>query len=620
MDGKPAAETVRHERRGSVLLLVMVHHPVNALTAELRTDLRAGLHLAAADEGLRAVVICSDIAQFSAGADLSETGKPVAAKTGAAPDLAALCDQVEAFAKPVIVALNGSVLGGGLELALAAHGRVALVSAHLGLPDVSLGVLPVAGATQRLPRLVGAGPALKLLLEPQPISAVQALAIGLVDEVVETGLRDKACAVAEAMAQALQGQPPQRTSDRRDGMRDSKGFQAAIAAARTRLAGSHLPAPHRAVDCVEAAQLLPLDQGLAYERAAYADLVGTAEARGLRHAFFAERRAPFPPAAVAAQGNPALATLAIWGGGDAAADLVAQSLSAGLRVALVDPRREVLVKTLEKVATRQEAAVAEGRLTAAARDADWARLTSTMAATGLAGADLVLAFPDAGPVPPDLPAKVLPAAILPLGALPPRAGPGRVGLIPAVAAGLLAELASTADAPPALLALGLALGRRLGWKLLFTGAGGPIERRLRAALSAAIAQLEAEGITRQTIAAALASFGLGVGARATLPAPPAQAKTVLDACLSAMANQGARLISEGVARRPSDIDAVAVLTGIFPRWQGGPMFHADTRGLLVVRADLRRRSDSAPQIFAPDPLFDRLIADGRDFAVLNRAE
>lgn len=615
MDGKPVAETVRHERRGSVLLLAMAQRPVNALTADLRTALRAGLHLAATDESLRAVVICSDIAQFSAGADLSETGRPVAANTGAVPDLAALCDQIESFAKPVIVALNGNALGGGLELALAAHGRVAQASAHLGLPDVSLGVLPVAGATQRLPRLVGAGPALKLLLEPQPISAVQALTIGLVDEVVETDLRDKACAAAEAMAAALQGQPPQRTSDRREGMRDGKAFQAAIAAARTKLAGSHLPAPHRAVDCVEAAQLLPLDQGLAYERAACAELVGTPEARGLRHAFFAERRAAFPPASVAAQGNPQLTTLAIWGGGDAAVELVAQSLTAGLRVILVDPKREVLVKTLEKVATRQETAVAEGRLTAAARDADWARLTSTMAATGLAGADLVLAFPDAGPVPLDPP-----AAILPLGALPQRAGPGRAALIPAVAAGLVAELASTTDAPPALLALGLALGRRLGWKLLFTGAGGPIDRRLRAALSATIAQLEAEGINRQTIAAALASFGLGVGARATLPAAPPQAKVVLDACLSAMANQGARLISEGVARRPSDIDAVAVLTGLFPRWQGGPMFHADARGLLVVRADLRRRAEAAPQIFAPDPLFDHLIADGRDFAALNRAD
>lgn len=615
MDGKPVAETVRHERRGSVLLLAMAQRPVNALTADLRTALRAGLHLAATDESLRAVVICSDIAQFSAGADLSETGRPVAANTGAVPDLAALCDQIESFAKPVIVALNGNALGGGLELALAAHGRVAQASAHLGLPDVSLGVLPVAGATQRLPRLVGAGPALKLLLEPQPISAVQALTIGLVDEVVETDLRDKACAAAEAIAAALQGQPPQRTSDRREGMRDGKAFQAAIAAARTKLAGSHLPAPHRAVDCVEAAQLLPLDQGLAYERAACAELVGTPEARGLRHAFFAERRAAFPPASVAAQGNPQLTTLAIWGGGDAAVELVAQSLTAGLRVTLVDPKREVLVKTLEKVATRQETAVAEGRLTAAARDADWARLTSTMAATGLAGADLVLAFPDAGPVPLDPP-----AAILPLGALPQRAGPGRAALIPAVAAGLVAELASTTDAPPALLALGLALGRRLGWKLLFTGAGGPIDRRLRAALSATIAQMEAEGINRQTIAAALASFGLGVGARATLPAAPPQAKVVLDACLSAMANQGARLISEGVARRPSDIDAVAVLTGLFPRWQGGPMFHADARGLLVVRADLRRRAEAAPQIFAPDPLFDHLIADGRDFAALNRAD
>jgi 3-hydroxyacyl-CoA dehydrogenase len=166
------------------------------------------------------------------------------------------------------------------------------------------------------------------------------------------------------------------------------------------------------------------------------------------------------------------------------------------------------------------------------------------------------------------------------------------------------------------MALGLTLARRLGWRLVFTGPGGPIDRRLRAALAAAIAGLEAEGIARDTIAAALASCGIGMSARASLPTAPREARQVLDACFAALANQGARMLSEGVAQRALDIDAVAVLCGVFPRWMGGPMFWADQRGLLVLRADLRHRAEKAPQIYAPDALFDQLIANGRKIVTL----
>jgi 3-hydroxyacyl-CoA dehydrogenase len=308
-----------------------------------------------------------------------------------------------------------------------------------------------------------------------------------------------------------------------------------------------------------------------------------------------------------------LESLAVCGAADPAAAVVLQALAAGLRVSLIEPARDALVAALQKIAAQQEAAVAEGRLTSEARDADWARLTTGPALNG--AVDLVLNNAD---VPPALPDAAIP--VIALGALPARGAGGRVGLHPALATGLVAELAAGADAPLATQALGLALARRLGWKLLFTAPGGPIDRRLRAALSAAIAQLEAEGVARPAIAAALGSFGIGVSARGPLPAPPPEAKRVLDACLAAVANQGARLISEGIARRPLDVDAAAVLHGIFPRWQGGPLFQADKRGLLVLRADLRKRAEAAPQIYAPDALFDRLIADGRDFAALNRSD
>lgn len=603
MEALPQSDAVQIRRRGALLVLVMSLRPVNALTAEMRAGLRQGL-LAADDESVGAVVICSDGPQFSAGLGASDFGNP-----SAAADLASLCYQIEMLSKPVIVALKGIVIGGGLEIALAAHRRIALANASMGMPDVGLGTVPAGGATQRLARLIGAGPTLRMLLDLQPHSAGQALAIGLVDAVVEENVREAAYAAAESMIGTLW----QRAGDRRDGMRDGKAFQADIAAARAKLSADHLPAPHLLIDCIEAAQLLPYEQGLAFEQTCYRDLVDGPVAKGLRHAYFAERRAIVPPAAVSALGKAEVSSLAIWGAGDVSAELVIQALGAGLRVTLVEPKRDLLVETLKKIASRQEVAVGEGRLTAAARDADWARLTSTMAADGLVSADLVLANSEAGPVPIDPP-----AAIIMLGALPPRAAANRVALQPAQAAGLAAELSAGPEVAADLLAVGLAFGRKLGWKLLFTGPGGPIDRRLRAALSAAIAQIEATGVARATVAAALGSFGIGVGSNAHLPKAPPEAGHILASVLAAMANQGARLLSEGVARHPSDIDAVAVLSGIFPRWQGGPMFHADNRGLLVLRADLRRRADDAPQIFRPDPLLDTLIAEGRNFGSLNR--
>ena len=603
-DGRAEVSPVHLSRRGGVLVIALAHHPVNALSAELRAGVLAGL-AAAGDPEIKAVVIASDIAQFSAGTDLAELGRK-----DAGFGLAQLCAAVEDFPKPVVVAINGNAMGGGLELALAAHARVAEDKAHLGLPEVSLGILPSAGATQRLPRIVGAAAALKILLETAPLSAAQALAVGLLDQVVETGLRDAACALALALSAA----PPRRSSERRDGLRDPLAYQAALTVARKHFANARLPAPGRAIDCIEAAQILPLDQGLAYERAAFDDLVQTPEALGLQHAFMAERRALLPPADLLGLTPPILAHLAIWGGGDLAAGVVVQALGAGLRVTLVEPRREMLVPTLEKIAARQELAVAERRLTAAARDADWARLTSTLAPEALMGADLILTAPEALALPSD-PGR---APVIVLGGMAARASAGRVALQPALAAGLAAELSAGVGAEPDLRLLGLALARRLGWRVLFTGPGGPLDRRLRLALSAAIAGLEAQGLPRAVIAAALASYGLGVGEKAPQPAAPPERDQVLSACLAAMANQGARLLSEGVARRPLDVDAAAIMGGLFPRWQGGPMFQADKRGLLVMRADLRHRAELAPQIYAPDALFDRLIGEGRDFNGLNR--
>ena len=204
---------VRQERVGDVAVLVLAHPPVNALSAAVRTGLAAGLQAALADPAVKSIVIRGEGRGFSAGADIAEFGKP-----GQGPRLGDLCLAFENATKPVIAAIHGMALGGGLELALAAHYRVANAAAVLGLPEVNLGLLPGAGGTQRLPRLVGAAPALGLMLTGVPITAAEALALGLVDQVVSQGLIEAALALAAS-------HPPLRpTSAATTGLQDPRAY------------------------------------------------------------------------------------------------------------------------------------------------------------------------------------------------------------------------------------------------------------------------------------------------------------------------------------------------------------------------------------------------------------
>jgi len=272
---------VRLERQGAVAILVIDAPPVNALGAAVRLGLMAGLVEAGGNPDIYAVVIRGDGRMFSAGADITEFGKP-----SKAPILPEVIAAAESMAKPVVAALHGSALGGGLELALGAHGRVALAGASLGLPEVTLGLLPGAGGTQRLPRLIGADAALRMMLTGRPVTAAEALALGLVDCVVEADLTGAAVELALDLARQGSSVP---TRSRRDGMDDPAAYSAALHSARA-MADPRQPAQTRIIACVAAALDLPFDQGLQMERAAFVDLVASPEAAVLREAFREKRR------------------------------------------------------------------------------------------------------------------------------------------------------------------------------------------------------------------------------------------------------------------------------------------------------------------------------------------
>jgi 3-hydroxyacyl-CoA dehydrogenase len=594
-DGK--GQVLRIGRIGPVLEIVLCHPPANALGARLRRALADALDQAEATK-CGAVLIRGEGALFSAGADLAEMGADTEA-----PRLGALCNRIEGFSCPVVVLIGGVALGGGAELALAAHLRLATEEARLGFPEVTLGLVPGAGGTQRLPRLVGAEAALDLMLSGRMLGAAEALAMGLVDRMVTGDARAAALEAARELGLTGGGR---RTGEERAGFRDVTSYRAAVAAQRDARRGARPSAADRIVDCVEAALLLPLEQGLAFEGAAFGDLTATTEAQALRYLFRAERAARRLPAPVAAA-LPGVAVpqrLALWGAGGEAVAIARAALQAGMTVVLADPSKPVLVAALEEIAAAQEAAVKAGRLSAEARDADWARLLPAVGLARLGEGEVVLTTR------PDL-ALTVARAVIALGVPGPKGAIG-LSLVAQPKGPTLAELALGGEVAVARAAQAVALGRRLGWAVVPVGPGGPVAVALATALAEAVAHLEARGVPRAVIAQGLALAGIAGEGRAGTPSPVEEA--VARRCFAALANAGARLIEAGTAGDASVVDVVAIAAGIVARWTGGPMHRADQRGLMVLRRDLRVWAEEAPGLFAPAPLLDRLISEGRGFS------
>lgn len=531
-------------------------------TAAKRAAVAAGLAQA---KGAAVLRIGSD------GLGAAELGGAELGEAAVVAEVAALCRSVEAHGAPVVAILSGPVRGAALELALAASARVARVGADFGFVDAALGLVPGAGATQRLPRLVGAAEALRLLLGGAVVDAATALACGMVDAVAEgDGLQE---------AVGLVALPPQRKG-LRDGLRDGRGYLAAVRAARQ---GTRGRAQERIADCVEAALMLPLAQGLAYEWVTFEDLCASDEAQGLLHA----RRA-FATAAGAAV---PVARLGIWGAGAPAVTLAVAALRAGLEVQLAADSREAVVKALADVAERQEADVQAGRLAPEAREAEWARLLPQVGAEGLAGVDLT----------------VLTVAGVVAG---PCLGYG-VTVADAPVLTLFEDLAEIAaeGAAPDHVARSVGFARAMGRVPVVTRRGGPVVLRLATALAEAVAWIEAQGTGRAALAQSLAAQGIaGDGA-----ARAGAADAIALRCLGALANEGARLVGEGIAPSAAHVDAVAIAAGLMARWTGGPMHQANRRGLMVLRRDLRDWAGANPALWSPAPLIEELIAEGRGF-------
>src|SRR5499426_2162789 len=279
-------ESVDFDRRGRVAVLTVNNPPVNALSQHVRRGLHDGMKQAIADQNCQAVVITCAGRTFIAGADITEFGKPPTE-----PGLHAVLDLIEGSPKPVVAAIHGTALGGGLEVTLACHYRVGVKAARFGLPEVKLGLLPGAGGTQRLPRVVGAQKALSMIVSGDPIGADEALANGLIDQIVNGDLTAAGVAFAEKVL--AEKRPLRKIRDLTDKIAAAKGKPEIFAEFRKSVARQTrgFRAPENCIKAVEAAVELPFDQGIRRERELFTELLNSPESKAQRYFFFAEREA-----------------------------------------------------------------------------------------------------------------------------------------------------------------------------------------------------------------------------------------------------------------------------------------------------------------------------------------
>lgn len=384
MTASAPAGAVHTRRDGDVLVVTIDHPPVNALSADVRAGLARAIDQAQGDPQVRAVLLTGAGNNFIAGADIREFGKPP--RPPALPDV---CNQIEACAKPVVAALHGAALGGGLEVALAAHYRVALPGAKLGLPEVTLGLLPGAGGTQRTPRLIGAAAALDLMLSGKPLTAQAAVAAGLADELA-AGTDPLAAGLDYVRRLLAQNAPPRRSRDGQ-ALADKAASLAAIDAAGQRIAASTrgLFSPAKILEAVRAAVELPFDEGLRAERALFLQCLDSPQRAGLIHAFFAERETAKIPELKQAKPRR-LDSVGVIGGGTMGAGIAVAVLDAGLPVTMVEQDDAALARGRQRVEHVYDLLVGKGHMTADERAARLARLTGATDYAALGEADLII--------------------------------------------------------------------------------------------------------------------------------------------------------------------------------------------------------------------------------------
>jgi 3-hydroxyacyl-CoA dehydrogenase len=373
----------RFEKRGDIGIIWIDNPPVNAISVGVRIAMIAGVANLAGDPEIKIGVLACEGRTFMAGADITEFGK-----APLSPGLLEALTAIENSTKPVVAAIHGTALGGGLETALACHYRVAIAKAQVGLPEVKLGILPGAGGTQRLPRLIGAEAALAMIVSGDPIPAVQAAKAGVIDKIIETDLMEGALAYARELVGRRA--PPRKIRDLNvDASKLPPGF---FDNARKRIAEEkrNLFAPQRIVDAIEAAVTLPFDKGIARETELFIQCQQHSQAKALQHVFFAERKAANIPGLGKDVAPREIKTVGIIGAGTMGGGISMNFLNAGVPVTLLEPTQDALDRGMAVIRKNYENTAAKGRLTTDQVQARMSLLKPTMSYADLGQADLII--------------------------------------------------------------------------------------------------------------------------------------------------------------------------------------------------------------------------------------
>ncbi len=675
------------ERDGDVAVVMMDNPPVNALGSALRQGLMAALDEVRGDASVKAVVLAGTARAFSGGADITEFGSAMQD-----PNLRQVISAVEEMPVPVVAAIQGVALGGGLELALGCHARVAWATARMGLPEVKLGLLPGAGGTQRLPRLVGIEKALTMIVTGNPIGGAEAAKCGLVDALLDGAYPDAAVGWARNVTER------RRVQDRDDMLapaRADTGLIDRVAAPLLKASGA--AAPCACVESVRGAVTMPFAEGLANERRLFEQLVTGDESRAQRHAFFAEREAQKAVLPAGTEPRP-IARAAVIGAGTMGGGIAMCFANAGIPVTVIETEQAALDRGLARIAELYGISAKRGSITAAQAEERRGRIQGRLGLQGVEGADIVVeaVFEDMGvkkQVFAELDRLAKPGAILAtntsyldideIAAATSRPGDvlGMHFFSPANVMKLL-EVVRGSQTSPAVIATASDIGKKLAKVGVVVGnCFGFVGNRMLARRSDAAERLLLDGASPAEVDAALVAFGFRMGpfamadlagldigmrirkafgkraavsdalcdvgrygqktgsgyylyeGRNATPDPevdriiaaeseklgitrrPIGAEEITERLVYPMINEGARILDEGIAARPGDIDAIWLHGYNWPAWRGGPMFYADLVGLPRIRDRLQDFfAATGDEALRPAPLLIKLADAGQGFA------
>ena len=680
--------TVSVER--GVAMITVDSPPVNALGIKVRRALEQGFCALFADDAVKAIVLICDGRTFFAGFDISEFGQ-----APQAPGLDDIIQLVEGGPKPVVAAIHGTALGGGYELALACHYRIAVPSAKVGLPEVNLGLLPGGGGTQRLPRIVGPEVALDIITGGQPVPAKKALDLGMIDALADEGrLREDALAFAHKLL--VEGGSLPRIRDRQDKVEAARGQPQLFADFRSKNARAFrgFKAPENIIKAIEAAVELSFDHGIERERELFQELHDSIESAAQRYYFFAERETAKIPDVPGDTPTIPVKTVGVIGAGTMGGGITMNFLNAGVPVTLVEMSREALDRGIGVIRRNYENTARKGRMTQEQVEQRMALITPALGLDALAGVDLVIeAVFEQMEVKKRIFATLdkvaKPGAILASNTsfldLDEIAGATSrpewvIGLhffSPANVMRLL-EVVRGAKTSKEVIATAMKLAKQIGKvPVLSRVCDGFIANRILATRGAQADTLILEGPTPAEVDKAIYDYGFAMGPfrmmdligldvlgrddaersvrgdlvkldrlgqkknggyyeydeqRNATPSAVAadiiadfaksrgvankgaqSAEDIVARLLYPVVNEGAKVLEEGIAIRASDVDVAAILGYNWPVYTGGPMFWADTVGLLRIVAKLRELEAQHGEAFRPAALLVRKAEEGGSF-------